>query len=37
MDASEALNNAKINKDRATSKYYKEYDGFATLTHSPKF
>lgn len=37
MDASEALNNAKINKDRATSKYFKEYDGFATLTHSPKF
>lgn len=37
MDASKALNNAKINKDRATSKYYKDYQGFATLTHSPKF
>jgi len=37
MDASQALNNAKINKDRATSKYYKDYQGFATLSHSPKF
>ncbi|WP_334050865.1 GSCFA domain-containing protein [Alteromonas gracilis] len=37
MNGNQALQNAKQNKNRATSKYYKTYEGIAELDFKPKF
>lgn len=37
MKGNQALQNAKENKNRATSKYYRTYSGFAEPTFLPKF
>lgn len=37
MNGSQALQNAKNNKNRSTSKYFKSYEGYASLEFKPKF
>ena len=37
MNGNQALNNAKINKSRATTKYYRQFQDIAELSFTPKF